>query len=183
MYPLEHKELANILNKVHSFLIHKSFQSWWKDLCFLSVQYLQETKKYNVKIENQNAQHRCTSMKEVVLTFSTTLEKSYFSNAASHLSAYSSNGMTYKIPFWGTQPTVLIISLILFTPTRDTCLVLVPTIRLSSFTFKLSWRTFSASILQTVHASRKIHICMRVILCSQREQNTKLTGKCSCYCQ
>ena len=138
VYPLEHKELANILNKVHSFLIHKSFQSWWKDICFLSVQYLQETKKYNVKIDNQNAQHRCTSMKEVVLTFSTTLEKSYFSNAASHLSAYSSNGMTYKIPFWGTQPTVLIISLILFTPTRDTCLVLVPTIRLSSFTFKLS---------------------------------------------
>ena len=54
VYPLEHKELANIFNKVHSFLIHKSFQSWWKDLCFLSVQYLQETKKYNVKIENQN---------------------------------------------------------------------------------------------------------------------------------
>ena len=54
VYPLEHKELANIFNKVHSFLIHKSFQSWWKDICFLSVQYLQETKKYNVKIENQN---------------------------------------------------------------------------------------------------------------------------------
>jgi hypothetical protein len=45
VYPLEHKELANIFNKVHSFLIHKSFQSWWKDICFLSVQYLQETKK------------------------------------------------------------------------------------------------------------------------------------------
>jgi len=125
VYPLEHKELENILNEIYSFLIHKSFQSWWKDICFLSVQYQQETKKYNVKIENQNAQHRCTSMKEVVLTFSTTLEKSYFSNAASHLSAYSSNGMTYKIPFWGTQPTVLIISLVLLTPTRDTCLVLV----------------------------------------------------------
>ena len=59
-----------------------------------------------------------------LLTFPTTLEKSYFLKASSQRWACSSVGITYRIPLWGTHPAVLIISLILFTPRRETCLVM-----------------------------------------------------------
>jgi len=70
-------------------------------------------------------------------------------------------GTTYRIPFWGTHPTFLIMSLILFIPARHSCLVLGPIIRFPSFTFKLSWRTFRARILQTKFMSESIRRYLR----------------------
>ena len=83
-----------------------------------------------------------------LLTFPTTLEKSYFLKASSQRWACSSVGITYRIPLWGTHPAVLIISLILLTPRRETCLVLFPILRCLSFTRRLSCNTFSAKILR-----------------------------------
>ena len=120
-----------------------------KYLLFLLRNINFRTKNYNTcntRIIRQPTfrNHRCHA-----LTFPTSFEKSYLTNASSHCTACSSMGIAYMIPLCGIHPTVRIMSLILFTPTTETCRVLLPGIRFSSFTLKPSCRTFSASILHS----------------------------------